>query len=87
MATWTRWSSAVDQTSSPGTLRSYQRDDFVFDPIHYQPLLEKKTGALDQAAPLQGWELPDGVPPRCAGCWNPAWDEGASGSSSRCCGS
>ena len=23
---------------------SYQRDDFVFDPIHYQPLLEKKTG-------------------------------------------
>ena len=24
--------------------RSYQRDDFVFDPIHYQPLLEQKTG-------------------------------------------
>ena len=38
--------------------RSYQRDDFVFDPIHYLPLLEKKTGALDQAAPLQGWDLP-----------------------------
>ena len=38
--------------------RSYQRDDFVFDPIHYLPLLEQKTGALDQAAPLQGWELP-----------------------------
>ena len=34
--------------------RSYQRDDFVFDPIHYLPLLEQKTGALDQAAPLQG---------------------------------
>ena len=34
--------------------RSYQRDDFVYDPIHYLPLLEKKTGALDQAAPLQG---------------------------------
>ena len=33
--------------------RSYQRDDFVFDPIHYLPLLEQKTGALDQAAPLQ----------------------------------
>ena len=39
--------------------RSYQRDDFVFDPIHYLPLLEQKTGALDQAAPLQGWELPE----------------------------
>ena len=39
--------------------RSYQRDDFVFDPIHYLPLLEQKTGALDQAAPLQGWDLPE----------------------------
>ena len=38
--------------------RSYQRDDFVFDPIHYLPLLEQKTGALEQAAPLQGWDLP-----------------------------
>ena len=32
--------------------RSYQRDDYVFDPIHYLPLLE-------QAAPLAGWELPE----------------------------
>ena len=40
--------------------RSYERDDFVFDPIHYLPLLERKTGALDQAAPLQGWDLPEG---------------------------
>ena len=39
--------------------RSYQRDDFVFDPIHYLPLLEQKMGALDQAAPLQGWDLPE----------------------------
>ena len=37
--------------------RSYERDDFVFDPIHYLPLLEQKTAALDQAAPLQGWQL------------------------------
>ena len=34
--------------------RSYQRDDFVFDPVHYLPLLEQKTAALDQAAPLAG---------------------------------
>ena len=39
--------------------RSYERDDFVYDPIHYLPLLERKAGALDQAAPLQGWDLPD----------------------------
>ena len=39
--------------------RSCERDDFVYDPIHYLPLLERKTGALDQAAPLHGWELTD----------------------------
>ena len=39
--------------------RSYERDDFVFDPIHYLPMLEQKTRALDQAAPLQGWDLPE----------------------------
>ena len=39
--------------------RSYERDDFVYDPVHYLPLLEQKTGALDQAAPLQGWGLPE----------------------------
>ena len=39
--------------------RSYERDDFVFDPLHYLPLLERKTGALDQAAPLAGWDLPE----------------------------
>ena len=38
--------------------RSYERDDFVYDPIHYLPLLEQKIGALDQAAPLQKWDLP-----------------------------
>ena len=38
--------------------RSYDREDMVFDPIHYLPLIEKKTGALDQAAPLLGWALP-----------------------------
>ena len=39
--------------------RSYDRDDFVYDPVHYLPLLERKIGALDQAAPLHGWELPN----------------------------
>ena len=38
--------------------RSYDREDMIFDPIHYLALLEKKIGALDQAAPLAGWDLP-----------------------------
>lgn len=39
--------------------RSYDKDDFVFDPLHYLSLIERKVGALDQAAPLVGWELPE----------------------------
>ena len=38
--------------------RSYDAGDFIFDPLHYLALLEQKVGALDQAAPLQGWSLP-----------------------------
>ena len=45
--------------------RSYDREDMVFDPIHYLPMLEHKIGALDQAAPLAGWELPDAFPRHC----------------------
>ena len=39
--------------------RSYETADMVFDPMHFLPLLEQKVGALDQAAPLKGWDLPD----------------------------
>ena len=39
--------------------RSWEKADFVFNPLHYLPLLEKKVGALDQAAPLVGWNLPE----------------------------
>ena len=39
--------------------RCYGREEFIFDPLHYLALLEQKIGALDQAAPLQGWELPE----------------------------
>jgi hypothetical protein len=49
--------SCGDQVIAQHT-RSYQKGDFVYDPIHYLPLLERKVGALDQAAPLAGWELP-----------------------------
>jgi transposase len=39
--------------------RSYEREDLIFDPLHYLPLIEQKIGALDQAAPLEGWDLPE----------------------------
>ena len=38
--------------------RSYEHEDFIFDPLHYLSLLEQKSNALDQAAPLNGWKLP-----------------------------
>jgi hypothetical protein len=30
-----------------------------FNPLHYLALLEQKSNALDQTAPLEGWQLPD----------------------------
>ena len=38
--------------------RDYRTGTFVFDPLHYLALIETKPNALDQAAPLQGWDLP-----------------------------
>lgn len=38
--------------------RSWEKEDYVFDPLHYLALIEQKTNALDQAAPLVDWELP-----------------------------
>jgi len=38
--------------------RSYGKEDSIYDPLHYLPLLEQKVGALDQAAPLKNWDLP-----------------------------
>ncbi|HWS95913.1 MAG TPA: IS21 family transposase [Candidatus Methylomirabilis sp.] len=39
--------------------RSYGREEMIFNPLHYLALLEQKSNALDQAAPLQGWHLPE----------------------------
>ena len=39
--------------------RSYEREAVIFDPLHYLALLEQKTRALEQAAPLAGWQLPE----------------------------
>ena len=39
--------------------RSWEKEDYIYDPLHYLALIEQKTNALDQAAPLAGWELPE----------------------------
>ena len=39
--------------------RSYEREAAIYDPLHYLALLEHKSRALDQAAPLIDWELPE----------------------------
>ena len=39
--------------------RSYEREVLIFEPRHDLALVERKTGALDHAAPLAGWQLPD----------------------------
>ncbi len=38
--------------------RCWGREQVTYDPVHYLAVLERKPGALDFAAPLEGWELP-----------------------------
>jgi hypothetical protein len=38
--------------------RCWDREQSVFDPVHYLALLERKPGGFDFARPLEGWELP-----------------------------
>jgi len=40
-------------------IRSYDVHDFIYNPLHYLALLEHKTKALNQAAPLDHWQLAD----------------------------
>jgi DNA replication protein DnaC len=42
-------------------VRSYDRAEFIYNPLHYLALLEHKSRALDQAAPLDDWRLADCV--------------------------
>ena len=46
--------------------RSYEREIAIYDPLHYLALLERKSRALDQAAPLVGWQLPRVLRPTAA---------------------
>jgi len=59
----------------------------IFDPLHYLALLEHKSHALDQAAPLAGWagcrkEFGENTADR----WKHGWANAAGASMYRCCG-
>ena len=41
--------------------RCFQRDQMVFDPWHYLPVLRKKPGALRNGAPFKDWDLPHSI--------------------------
>ena len=38
--------------------RCWQKEQFLFEPVHYLALLERKPGGFDHARPLENWELP-----------------------------
>ena len=41
--------------------RCWERERTFFEPIHYLALLERKPGRIDNARPLESWNLPE--------CW------------------
>ena len=38
--------------------RCYEKQETLFNPLHYLPLIERKIRALEQASPLKDWSLP-----------------------------
>lgn len=38
--------------------RHWGKEQFLFDPMHYLALLERKPGGIDHARPLEDWDLP-----------------------------
>ncbi|TJW12882.1 MAG: IS21 family transposase [Mesorhizobium sp.] len=41
--------------------RSFGRNETIYDPWHYVPVLARKPGALRNGAPFQGWVLPSAM--------------------------
>lgn len=39
--------------------RCWRKEQYIFDPIHYLALLERKPGGFDYARPLENWGLPE----------------------------
>ena len=40
--------------------RCWLKEQYLFEPVHYLALLERKPGGFDHARPLENWQLPDG---------------------------
>ena len=41
--------------------RNFRRDQVIYDPWHYLPVLVKKPGALRNGAPFKDWDLPSAL--------------------------
>jgi hypothetical protein len=41
--------------------RDFRRDQVIYDPWHYLPVLLRKPGALRNGAPFKDWDLPPGL--------------------------
>ena len=41
--------------------RQFRRDQVIYDPWHYLPVLVRKPGALRNGAPFKDWDLPSGL--------------------------
>lgn len=39
--------------------RCWQKEEYLFEPVHYLALLERKPGGFDHARPLENWQLPE----------------------------
>ena len=39
--------------------RCWDKEQFIFEPVHYLALLERKPGGFDHARPLENWHLPE----------------------------
>jgi transposase len=48
----------LDEAVVADHARSFKRDQIVYDPWHYLPVLLKKPGALRNGAPFKDWDLP-----------------------------
>lgn len=61
-------------------LRSYQREQDLFEPLHYLPLLEQRPGAFDYARPMRQWrkDWPQSYHQMLAAC-RQKWPEGGRG--------
>lgn len=42
--------------------RCWEKEKFIYNPVHYLALLERKPGGLDYARPLEQWDLPACLP-------------------------